>query len=85
MTRSAELIEKAIALAQAGKQREACELLVQVITADANGVFAYAMPRAGWWSFAALVEGDKQMANPDGEKVPVELGGLIWVQTVDMK
>ena len=59
--------------------------VTQVIKADANGVFAYAMPRAGWWSFAALVEGDEQMANPDGEKVPVELGGLIWIKTVDMK
>jgi len=59
--------------------------VTQVIKADANGVFAYAMPRAGWWSFAALVEGDAPMVNPDGEKVPVELGGLIWVKTRDMK
>jgi len=57
----------------------------QVIKADANGVFCYAMPRAGWWSFAALVDGDQQMKNPDGKMVDVELGGLIWVKTVDMK
>ena len=48
-------------------------------------MFAYAMPRAGWWAFAALVDGDEPMKNPDGEEVPVELGGLIWVKTVDMK
>jgi cobalt/nickel transport protein len=43
------------------------------------------MPRAGWWGFAALVDGDKQMRNLDGRMVDVELGGLIWVKTVDMK
>lgn len=59
--------------------------VTQVIKADANGVFSYAMPRAGWWAFAALVDGDKQMKSPDGKRVDVELGGLIWVKTVDMK
>jgi cobalt/nickel transport protein len=57
----------------------------QVIKADANGVFAYAMPRAGWWGFAALLEADKPMKSPDGKTVPVELGALIWVRAVDMK
>jgi nickel transport protein len=57
----------------------------QVIKADSNGVFAYAMPRAGWWGFAALVEADQPMKSPQGEDVPVELGGLMWVRTVDMK
>lgn len=59
--------------------------LTQVIKADGNGVFAYAMPRAGWWAFAALVDGDAKMKNPDGKDVDVELGGLIWVKCVDMK
>jgi len=58
--------------------------ITQVIKADAAGVFAYAMPRAGWWGFAALVEGDRPMTNPDGELVPVEQGALIWVRTRDM-
>jgi cobalt/nickel transport protein len=58
--------------------------VTQVIKADAAGVFAYAMPRAGWWGFAALVEADEPMQSPDGKSVPVELGGLIWVRTVDM-
>ncbi len=59
--------------------------VTQVTKADADGVFCYAMPRAGWWGFSALVDGDEQMPNPDGELVDVELGGLIWVKTVDME
>jgi cobalt/nickel transport protein len=59
--------------------------ITQVIKADANGVFSYAMPRAGWWGFAALLEGDAPMKNPQGETVPVETGGLIWVRTRDMR
>lgn len=59
-------------------------LVTQVIKADASGVFSYTMPRAGWWGFAALVPGEQKMANPEGRLVEVELGGLIWVRTVDM-
>lgn len=59
--------------------------VTQVIKADGNGVFAYAMPRAGWWGFAALVEGEQPMKSPAGASVPVEMGGLIWVRAVDMK
>ena len=58
--------------------------VTQVIKADAQGVFAYAMPRAGWWGFAALVEGEQKMKSPDGKDAPVELGGLIWVKATDM-
>ncbi|WP_240722638.1 DUF4198 domain-containing protein [Poseidonocella sp. HB161398] len=53
--------------------------ITQVIKADANGTFTYAMPVAGWWGFAALVEADAPMVSPEGEEVPVELGALIWV------
>jgi cobalt/nickel transport protein len=59
--------------------------VTQVIKADLNGVFSYVMPKAGWWSFAALIEGDEKMQSPDGKAVDVELGALIWVKTVDMK
>ncbi len=59
--------------------------VTQVVRTDANGVFAYAMPRAGWWGFAALVDGDEPMKNPDGDDVDVELGGLLWVRCRDMK
>ncbi|RJP72029.1 MAG: DUF4198 domain-containing protein [Candidatus Abyssobacteria bacterium SURF_17] len=55
--------------------------ITQVIKADANGVFSYAMPRAGWWGFAALSEGDEKMKNPEGEDVPVEIGAVMWVRT----
>jgi cobalt/nickel transport protein len=58
--------------------------VTQIIKADGNGVFDYAMPRAGWWGFAALIEGDEPMQSPEGKSVPVELGALIWIKTVDM-
>lgn len=59
--------------------------VTQVIKADANGVFSYAMPRAGWWAFAALTTAETKMKSPEGKEVEVELGGLLWVKTVDMK
>ncbi len=58
--------------------------ITQVIKADANGTFAYAMPRAGWWGFAALIEDDKPAKSPDGKPAKTELGGLIWVKATDM-
>lgn len=58
--------------------------VTQVIRADAAGTFVYALPRAGWWGFAALVEGDAPMTSPDGREVPVEEGALIWVKATDM-
>jgi cobalt/nickel transport protein len=58
--------------------------VTQVIKADAQGVFSYSMPKAGWWGFAALVEGERPMKGPDGRPAAVELGGLMWVKTVDM-
>ena len=58
----------------------------QVIKADAQGVFVYAMPRAGWWGFAALLESDDKRPSPDGKTmVPTELGALMWVKTTDMQ
>jgi cobalt/nickel transport protein len=59
--------------------------VTQVVKADERGVFSYTMPRAGWWGFAALVDGDQKMKNPEGKDVDVELGGLMWVKTVDMQ
>lgn len=58
--------------------------VTQVVTADQNGTFSYAMPRAGWWGFAALTQGDGTMKSPEGKDVPVEAGGLIWVKATDM-
>lgn len=59
--------------------------ITQVIKSDLNGVFSYAMPRAGWWGFSALGEAEEKMKNPNGEEVPVEIGALIWVHALDMK
>jgi len=59
--------------------------ITQVIKSDANGYFSYAMPKAGWWGFAALVTGVRKMPGPSGQQVPIEEGGLIWVKTVDMR
>jgi cobalt/nickel transport protein len=58
-------------------------MITQVVKADANGVFTYAMPKAGWWGFAALMEGDTPIQH-DGEEKGVEEGALIWVKTYDM-
>jgi len=65
-------------------QPEADPMITQVVKSDANGVFTYAMPKAGWWSFAALNEDDKTMTH-DGKEYPVEIGAVIWVKTHDMK
>lgn len=58
--------------------------VTQVIKADGAGTFAYSMPRAGWWGFSALLEGDQPMTSPDGKPAPVELGALMWVKATDM-
>jgi len=63
---------------------EADPMITQVVKADANGVFTYAMPRAGWWTFAALNEDDKPMQH-EGKDYPVEIGAILLVKTHDMK
>jgi len=57
--------------------------ITQKIKADPNGVFAFALPRAGWWGFAALIDGPPAKA-PDGTPAKTELGGLFWVKATDM-
>ncbi len=59
--------------------------VTQVIKADANGVFAYAIPKAGWWGFAALIEDGETMKAQDGKDYIIEKGALIWVKAEDMK
>ena len=58
-------------------------MITQVIKADENGVFTYAMPKAGWWGFAALNTDDKTMTY-EGKEYPVEIGAVLWVKTYDM-
>ena len=59
-------------------------MITQTIKADKNGVFTYAVPRAGWWGFAALNTADKKM-KIKGEEKDVELGAVIWVKFHDWK
>ena len=59
-------------------------MITQVIKADENGVFTYAMPKAGWWGFAALNTDDKKIMH-EGKEYPVEIGALLWVKTYNMK
>ena len=58
--------------------------MTQVVKADGNGVFGYAMPRAGWWGFAALNEADRTLPL-DGKEKGIEIGAVYWVHTTDMK
>ena len=58
--------------------------ITQVIKADSKGVFTYTMPKAGWWGFAALFTAPYKLIH-NGKKYPVELGGVIWIKTKDMK
>ncbi len=58
--------------------------ITQVVKTDANGMFTYAMPRAGWWGFAALSTADWTLKQ-DGTDKPVELGAVLWVHATDMR
>ena len=59
--------------------------LTQEVVTDAQGIFAYALPHAGWWGFAALLEGGQTRLAPDGRAAPVELGALLWVHARDLR
>ena len=47
-----------------------------------KGEFSFTMPLTGWWGFAALIEDDETIKK-DGKDYPIELGGVIWVETKD--
>jgi len=57
--------------------------ITQAVKTDANGVFTYAMPKSGWWGFAAKGEDNKTL-NHKGKAYPVELGAVLWIKTYDM-
>jgi len=59
-------------------------MITQVIKADANGVFTYAVPKAGWWGFAALNTSDKKMKYKSEDK-DIELGAVLWVEFQEWK
>jgi len=70
---------------QTGKYQAPTDYMVtQTVKADGNGVFSYAVPKAGWWGFAALNPSDAKMKK-DGVEKEVEMGAVIWVEFVDMK
>ncbi|MBN1140238.1 MAG: DUF4198 domain-containing protein [Deltaproteobacteria bacterium] len=57
-------------------------MITQTVKADANGVFTYAAPKAGWWGFAALNTAREKITLGQEEK-EVELGAVLWMQFVD--
>jgi cobalt/nickel transport protein len=57
-------------------------MITQTVKADANGVFTYAAPWAGWWGFAALNEAPFTLPY-EGQPKEVELGAVIWVEFVE--
>jgi len=58
--------------------------VTQVVKADLNGLFSYAMPKAGWWGFSALNEADRTIKH-EGVDKNIEIGAVYWVHTRDMK
>ena len=59
-------------------------MVTQTIKADGNGIFTYAVPRSGWWGFAALNTADYKLKHK-GEEKDVELGAVIWIRFHDWK
>jgi cobalt/nickel transport protein len=65
---------------QAGKAKAPTDYMVtQVIKADQNGIFTYAVPHPGWWGFAALNTSDEKIKH-EGEDKDIELGAVLWVE-----
>jgi cobalt/nickel transport protein len=58
--------------------------VTQVVKTDSEGVFSFAMPKAGWWGFAALMESEKPIKH-EGKDKKVELGAVIWVHAYPME
>lgn len=65
--------------AKVGEAPQDC-FVTQTIKANKDGEFAYGIPRAGWWGFAALGLTEEKKNGKD-----IELGALIWVQAHEMK
>jgi len=59
-------------------------MITQTVKADRNGVFTYAVPKAGWWGFAALNTAEYQLKH-NTENKDVELGAVIWVEFHEWK
>ncbi len=55
--------------------------VTQTIKANSRGEFAYAIPKAGWWGFAAVGAGGELKQNGK----PLSVDAVIWVRAQDMK
>lgn len=53
-------------------------MVTQTVKADDAGIFSYAAPAAGWWGFAALMEGSQTIPH-NGEQKSVEIGAVVWL------
>jgi len=51
-----------------------------IVTTDANGVFTFGIPKAGWWGFSAIESGP--LKELKGKKV--EQDAVMWVQAHDL-
>ena len=51
----------------------------QVMKTDANGIFTFAAPWAGWWGFAAVRDAGYTL-KVDGVDKPVEMGAVLWTE-----
>ena len=58
--------------------------VTQTIKAYGNDVFTFAVPKAGWWGFAALNTSDEKLKH-NGEEKDIEIGAVIWVEFHDWK
>lgn len=56
-------------------------LKTQTIVTDSRGYFAYGIPKAGWWGFAALGIGPQKKH----EEKDLFQDAVIWVQALDMR
>jgi len=55
-------------------------LEAQVILTNEAGEFSFAMPKAGWWGFAALSVGPQREHNG----MPLSQDAILWVQVTDL-
>jgi cobalt/nickel transport protein len=58
--------------------------VTQVVKADMNGVFSYAMPKPGWWGFSAIMDGPDTIQR-ENQPRNVEIGAVIWVHAYPME
>lgn len=55
-------------------------LEAMVILTNENGEFSFAMPKAGWWGFAALSVGPER----EYKGMPLSQDAILWVQATDL-